>query len=95
MVQLVAYIADALPETVWLTKLECAKNGTLEGLVEGQGRSFQDVTQFLERLKGIAGITAVKPLSSTVTIDETSGKELIVFAAQISGRVRPEPAKPE
>jgi Tfp pilus assembly protein PilN len=94
-VQLVAYIAEALPETVWLTKLECAKNGTLEGLVEGQGRSFQDVTQFLERLKGIAGITVVKPLSSTVTIDETSGKELIVFAAQISGRVRPEPVTPE
>lgn len=83
LTQVLARLADALPEHVWLTKLECTKNGLLEGLVEGRATSFQDVTQLLERLKTVAGMTTVKPLATNVVVDPSTGKETIAFSVQI------------
>lgn len=82
LAQAIAQVVEALPDQVWLTKLEGAKDTAVDGLLEGRARSFQDVTQFLERLKGVAGMTTVKPLSTNVVVDQLSGKELIAFAVQ-------------
>ena len=82
--QLLVQVAGILPDDVWLTTLECSKASadTLQGTIKGRAKSFQDVTQFLERLKRMAGMTEVKPLSTNVTVDEASKKDLIVFAVE-------------
>jgi Tfp pilus assembly protein PilN len=81
--RLLGQLAATLPESVWLTSLECSKNGLLSGLLEGRATSFQDVTQFFDRLKSVAGMTTVKPVSTSVKTDETTGKEVIAFSVQI------------
>jgi Tfp pilus assembly protein PilN len=97
LTQLVAQTAQLLPDDVWLTKLEYSKSplvGTatasqadgLEGLLEGRAKSFQALTQCTDRLKGMGGIGTVKPLSTNVTTDENTGKELVVFAVQFQRR---------
>jgi len=83
LTQLLAQIAEALPDDVWLTKVDCSKDGRIEGLLEGRAKSFQEVTQFLDRLKTVGGMTTVKPLSTTVTTDSGSGKEVIAFTVQV------------
>ena len=85
LTQLVAQTAQLLPDDVWLTKLEYSTS-PVEGLLEGRARSFQALTQFTDRLKGMAGIGTVKPLSTNVTTDENTGKELVVFAVQFQRR---------
>ena len=89
LTRLVARFSEAMPETVWLTKIDCSKNGGIVGMLEGRGKSFQDVTQFLDRLKQVPGVVTVKPLSTTVATDPASGKEQIVFAAQLTGTTHP------
>lgn len=91
--QWLGQVAEALPDNVWLTKLECAKNGIVEGLLEGRAHSFQDVTQFFERLKSLAGMTTVKPLSTTVTQDQETQKDVIVFSVQVQRPLRPDEPK--
>jgi len=97
LTQLVAQTAQLLPDDVWVTKLEYAKSPVVgaataspaegvEGLLEGRATSFQALTQFTDRLKGIGGIAAVKPLSTNVTTDAQTGKEVIVFAVQFQRR---------
>ena len=81
--RLLGQLAATLPESVWLTSLECSKNGLLNGMLEGRATSFQDVTQFFDRLKTVAGMTTVKPLSTSVKADEAVGKEVIAFSVQI------------
>jgi len=81
--RLLGQLAVTLPESVWLTSLECSKNGLLSGMLEGRATSFQDVTQFFDRLKTVAGMTTVKPLSTSVKTDEVAGKEVIAFSVQI------------
>jgi Tfp pilus assembly protein PilN len=89
--RILSKIADALPDPVWLTMFECAKRGLLvEGLLEGRGKSFQDVTQFLDRLKTVAGMTTVKPLSSNVTTDAVTHQDVIAFSVQVQQPLRPE-----
>jgi Tfp pilus assembly protein PilN len=83
LTRVLAQIASTLPDSVWLTSLEVSKNGILNGLLEGRATSFQDVTQFFDRLKGAAGMTTVKPLSTSVKPDEITGKEVIAFSVQI------------
>ena len=91
--QTLAQIADGLPDHVWLTTLECAKTkaDAIEGLLKGRAKSFQDVTQFLERLKGMAGVTDVKPLSTSVMADEESKTDIVVFAVQFHRQRSPTP----
>ena len=91
LAELLAGVSEALPETVWLTKLEMDKRDEVRGLLEGRGHTFQDVTRFLDRLKGVAGMTGVKPLSTSVTTDPDTGRDVVVFAAQI-WRTAPPPA---
>ena len=68
--QVLAQITDAMPDTVWLTKFDAAKTGeAVEGVLEGRAKSFQDVTLFFDRLKTVAGMTMVKPLSTTVVTE--------------------------
>ena len=97
LTQLVAQTAQLLPDDVWVTKLEYAKSPLVgaataspaegvEGLLEGRATSFQALTQFTDRLKGIGGIAAVKPLSTNVTTDAQTGKEVVVFAVQFQQR---------
>ncbi|MBI1991724.1 MAG: PilN domain-containing protein [Candidatus Omnitrophica bacterium] len=93
--QLLAQVAEALPDDVWLSKLECSKTSLpvgmmgspvemLEGVLEGRARSFQTLTRFLETLKSSAGPSmTIKPLSTNVAQDEASGKEVVVFAVQV------------
>ena len=83
LTQVLAQVAEVLPDAVWLTKLECLKNASLEGLLEGRAKSFQNLAQFMDALKSGAEMTTVKLLSNTVMKDEASGKELIAFAVQV------------
>jgi Tfp pilus assembly protein PilN len=77
-----AGIAQALPDGCWLTSLEASKTGMIQGQLDGRAQSFQDVTKFLERLKSVAGMTSVKPLSTDVVADAAIGKEAIAFSIQ-------------
>ncbi len=72
----------AMPDMVWLTKVEWSRDPIPQGLLEGRARNFQDLTEFVERLKKIEGIANAKPLSTTVSADPASGREEIVFAVQ-------------
>lgn len=76
-------LAAAMPDDVWLSKLEVSKDGQVEGVLEGRAKSFQSVTQFMDRLKSVAHMTGVKPLATTVMIDEATGKELVSFSIVI------------
>jgi Tfp pilus assembly PilM family ATPase/Tfp pilus assembly protein PilN len=89
LARLLAQVSEALPDTAWLTKLECTKEGLVEGMLEGRAKSFQDVTQFLDRLKSVAEMTTVKPLATNVTVDAASGKELVAFSVQIQRQAAP------
>jgi Tfp pilus assembly protein PilN len=84
-----ARIAETLPETSWLVNLELSKDGILTGLVEGRATSFQDVTQFMDRLKTSGSMTTVKPVATTVTTDETTKQELIAFTVQVQRPLTP------
>ena len=81
--RLLGQLSAALPEHVWLTSVECSTDELLSGLLEGRATSFQEVTQFFDRLKTTAGMTTVKPLSTNVKTDEATGKEVIAFSVQI------------
>jgi len=83
LTRLAGQIAEVLPREAWLTRLECSKGDGLLGLVEGRATSFQDVTKFLEALKGLAGTPAVKPLATTVVSDEATGRETIAFSVEL------------
>jgi Tfp pilus assembly protein PilN len=83
LTRLLGELAGTLPDRVWLTSLEATKNGLLSGILEGRATSFQDVTQFFDRLKTGAGMTTVKPIATNVKTDEATGKEVIAFSVQI------------
>ncbi len=83
LTQVLGQIADALPDDVWLAKAECVKTGLVEGTLEGRAKSFQEVTKFLERLKTAAGMATVKPLSTNVTPDPATGKEVVAFVVEV------------
>ena len=90
---LLAKVAEALPDDAWLTSAAYSKTGALvEGMLEGRARSFQDVTKFFDQLKAVAGMTTVKPLSTSVTTDPETGKELIAFSVQVQRPVEPQHA---
>ncbi len=99
LTQLLAHITQVLPEGMWLTKFEAARSGsspsatapsgTIDALLEGRARSFQDVNQALNQLKTIPGMGAVKLLTNAVTTDPASGKEVIVFSLQLQSTQRP------
>jgi len=86
-------LVGILPDEVWLTTLELSKDlpqaagspqggGTMDGMMEGYARSFQGLTVFMDRLKSLAGWPTVKPLGTTVTTDQATGKELVAFIVQ-------------
>lgn len=90
LTQAFAQVADALPDQVWLTKTEYTKtDSSLDGVIEGRAPSFQEVTQLLERLKSLAGMTNVKPLSTSIVTDPLTSKELVAFAVQIEREATP------
>ena len=87
--QVLAQTAQLLPDDVWLTKLEYAKilppaaqTEGIQGLLEGRAKSYQVLTALTDRLKGLAGGAPVKPLSTNVTTDAQTGKEVVAFAIQ-------------
>ena len=80
-------LATALPDGVWLTRVELSKTEGLSGTVEGYARSFPIVTELVDRLTTSAGWTAVKPLATTVTVAQPSGQELVAFTIQVQGTV--------
>lgn len=80
-------VSAAMPDEVWLTKVDATRIDSLEGLIEGRGKSFQVVTEFLERLKEMPGVRSVKPLSTQVMKDEESGREVVEFSVIIKGAV--------
>lgn len=69
--------------------------GTMDGVIEGYARSFQGLTVFMDRLKSLAGWTAVKPLGTTVTTDPATGKELVAFMVQVQRPMRAAPSTSE
>jgi Tfp pilus assembly protein PilN len=100
LTRLLAQIAEVLPEGMWLTSIEgrkpsersrAAEAGALsvEGILEGRAPSFQVLTQFMDGLKSVAGMTSVQPLSTTVTTDPEGGTETVVFTVQIQRAASP------
>ena len=84
LAEVLAKVAQALPDEAWLTAATCTKSGALlEGTFEGRATSFQYVTALFERLKQVAGMTTVKPLSTSVVTDSDTGKEAIAFSVQV------------
>jgi len=83
LAEALAQIADTLPGDIWLTSVDASKSGLIQGVLEGRAKSFQDVTKFFEQLKTAAGMTTVKPLSTSVTADPQTGKESIAFSVQV------------
>ncbi len=69
-------ISEALPADVWLTKLELSREESIaasgfqrriiNGILEGHASSFNSVTQFVEQLKQLEGVSSVKPLATHV-----------------------------
>ena len=96
---LLIHVADALPDTMWLTSFECSQGaaGALDGIIQGRAKSFQDATQFLDRLKTVAGMTSAKPLSTSVATDPATGKEVVAFSIQVQRALAaaPKPADAE
>jgi len=101
-----AQAADVMPDEVWLTRVEYSKSvppgeaeasaaGIVEGLLGGRAATFQTLTQFLDRLKGGSSTTTVKPISTSVTKDEGSGREVVVFAVQVRQLLAPHKPPPE
>ena len=92
-------VAQALPDGVWLGKADYSKTEQVEGLLEGRAKSFQEVTQLLDQLKSVAKMAMVKPLSTNVTTDPVSGKDVVVFSIQVqrplhaAERAKTEPAQ--
>lgn len=85
-----AQTADALPDSIWLTKWEGSRrDGGLDVTLEGRSASFQDVTALIERLKGLPAVAAVKTLSTTVVSDPQANKESIAFAVSIQRKEVP------
>jgi len=93
LAQVLAQVVAALPDSVWLTKFEGSNDTGVAGMIEGRARSFQDVTRFLDQLKTVAAMTAVKPLSTNVITDDVTKKEVIAFSAQIERK--PVPPSPD
>ncbi len=92
LAQALAQVTAAMPDSVWLMKFEGSNDAGVAGMIEGRARSFQDVTRFLDQLKTVASMTAVKPLSTNVITDDVTKKEVIAFSAQIERKpVRPSP----
>jgi len=81
--QLVALIATALPPRVWLTKIELGRDDRTQATIDGRARTFQELTDFIDRLKASHGIAAVKPLSTDVVPDPENGKESVSFSIQV------------
>jgi len=79
----------AMPDEVWLTKVEATRTDVLEGFIEGRGKSFQAVTAFIEQLKLLPGVRNVKPLSTKVMKDEKNGREIVVFSVVIQAASEP------
>ena len=92
LTRLFGQVVEVLPDAIWLTKFEASSNlsptntvptDMAEGLLEGRANSFQDVTQFLDQLKRIAGMRAVKTLSTNVIPASDASTELIAFNVQV------------
>jgi Tfp pilus assembly protein PilN len=92
-IQAFQQITEALPDEIWLTKIEISKGppaggaaqegGTIDGVLEGYSRSFQGVTRLMDQLKTTVGWTTVRPLSTSVATDPTTKDELIAFTVQV------------
>lgn len=89
--QAVVDVTRAMPADVWWTKLNLSKDERLQGLVEGQAKSFQSVTQLIDQLKSAAGMTTVKPQATNVVTDAASGQEVVAFSVLFERTVLEEP----
>lgn len=89
--QLLALTAQALPPRVWLDKMDLGRDDRTYAVIEGRARTFQELTDFIERLKASGGIAEVRPLSTDVVPDPETAKETVGFSIQV--QMAPEPAE--
>jgi Tfp pilus assembly protein PilN len=75
-------IAEALPDEIWLTKLELSSRETTEAMIEGYAKSFQGMNRLMEQLKASGQWASAKPIATTVTTDATTNQQLIAFTVQ-------------
>jgi Tfp pilus assembly protein PilN len=75
-------IVEALPEEMWLTKLELSQRGGVAASLEGSAKSFQAMNRLIEQLKVSGTWTSVKPMATTVTTDAATNQQAIVFSVQ-------------
>jgi len=83
IIQAFQRLVEALPNEIWLARLELSKDGTIDGTLEGYSSSFQSLTRLMDQLKTSVGWTTVKPLATAVTTDPATGKELVAFTVQV------------
>ena len=83
VIQMFQQLTEVMPEEIWLSGLELVKAQGVSGTFTGYARSFQAVTTMVDELKSSVGWSSVKPLSTTIVPDPTTGKELVSFAVQV------------
>jgi Tfp pilus assembly protein PilN len=82
LVAAVGQIVEALPDEIWLTKLELSRIGRPEATVEGYAKSFQGMNRLMEQMKATGPWASVKPIATAVTTDATTNQQLIAFTVQ-------------
>ncbi|MBI3323746.1 MAG: hypothetical protein HYZ92_00510 [Candidatus Omnitrophica bacterium] len=94
VIQALQQAVEALPDEIWLTRVEFSKTDSLYGLLEGRSRSFPGVTRLTNQLRSAVGWNTVKPLGTTIKSDPESGAELIAFTIEVQQPLaKPEPEK--
>ncbi len=77
-------ISEILSEEVWITDasgIVSMEKGQLARLdLDGKALSYQAVNSFVSSLKSSPGFKDVKPISSSLEVDEKTGEEIVKFS---------------
>jgi len=77
-------ISGILPKNLWITDLSAIvsleKNGLGRLDLSGKAMSYQSVNDFVSSLKSSPSFKEVKPISSSIETDESTGEEIVKFS---------------
>ena len=77
-------ISEMIPKDVWVTDISgiisIEKSGLGRMDMNGKALSYQSVNNFVSSLKALPGFSDVKPVSSSVESDKTTGEEVVKFS---------------
>jgi len=77
-------ISGILPKDIWITDLSgiisIEKSGLGRMDMNGKALSYQSVNNFVSDLKALPGFSDVRPVSSSVENDKSTGEEIVKFS---------------